>query len=196
MSAWQQQTPLARPGDPGTSWAARNGAMKPMREMGDREWVWDQPRRFAEYFELRASGELLATLSHEAGFSPLRPFHMETAEGRWDIKRSHLFRFDFAVRRPGDAEPLAQYKPNWIGRGKLLVPNGLEYSWKLVSILKFEWGWMDAGGSPLILFRPMFALARARAHVEVTGTALRMPELPLLSVLGWLLMLSSRRHAS
>ena len=194
MSMLPPQAPLARRGGPGTSWAARVPEMKPMREMGDREWTWYQPRRFAEFFELRASGELLATLGREAGLSPMRPFYAATAEGEWILKRRHLMLPSFDVRRPGNPEPVALYQPGWLGRGRVRLHAGPEFAWKMASFWRFEWAWMDEGGSPLVSFRPVFAFARAGAQVEVTGTALRLPELPILTVLGWILMLSSRRH--
>ena len=182
-----------RRGGPGTSWAARVPPMRPMAEVGDREWVWDQPRRFAEHFELRASGELIATLNHEAGLSPMRPFHAETAEGAWTLKRRHFLVPSYDVRRRGEPIALAQFQPGWLGRGRLGVHGGPEYGWKLESLWRFEWAWIDAAGSPVISFRPKFAFARARARVEVTGTGLRLAELPVLALLGWILMLHSRK---
>ena len=125
-----------------------------MREMGDREWSWDQPRRFAEYYELRASGELLATLGREAGMSPARPFHATTAEGEWILKRRSLLIPSFDVRRPGATEAAAVYRPGWLGRGRVRMQPGPEYSWKMDSFWRFEWAWMDEGGSPLVSFGP------------------------------------------
>jgi len=196
MSVFQPSSMPSRRGAPGTSWAARVPEMKPMREMGDREWTWDQPRSFAEQFELRASGDLVASLGREAGMSPARPYHAATAEGEWILKRRSLLLPSLDVRRPGSSEPVAVYRPGWLGRGRTRMQSGLEYPWKMESFWRFEWARMDQGGSPLVSFQPVFSFARARAHVEVTGTALRLPDLAILTVLGWMLMLSSRRHAA
>ena len=59
--------------------------MRLIQEAADQDLIWRQPSAFKEYYELRASGEVLATLHWETAWGTLAT--ARTAAGAWTFKR-------------------------------------------------------------------------------------------------------------
>lgn len=77
-------------------------------------------------FDLTAGGEVYATL---AWSDPETLAGVETAEGRWTLKRVGTFTHHITLREEGMPLDLGEFRPHAFGRGKLVFKDGAEFHW-------------------------------------------------------------------
>jgi hypothetical protein len=89
----------------------------------------------------------------------------------------------------GSEMEVAVFKPGWGGEGALRFSDGPCYEWQHTSFWRSEWAFANEAGESLIHFKPGGAFYKQSAEVKVEPGAVALPELSLLSMLGWYLML-------
>jgi hypothetical protein len=161
--------------------------MRSIREAAGQTLRWTQPRALSREYELRAGDEVLATLRWQKAFGSLAL--AEAADGTWTFKRSGFLRPKVTVRLPGSEAEVAVFKPSWGGEGTLRFSEGRPYQWVNTSFWRSEWAFASEGSEPLIHFKLEFAFFKHAAEVKVEPGAFAVPDLALLTVLGWYLML-------
>lgn len=167
--------------------------MKPIREVADQPLRWTQPALLQREYELRAGDEIVATLRWQKAFGSLA--QAETADGTWTFKRSGFLRPKVTVRVPGSETEVAAFKPGWGGEGMLRLSAGQCYQWLNTSFWLSEWVFANEAAEPLVHFKAEFEASAAviffkhAAAVKFEPEAVSVPDLSLLTVLGWYLML-------
>ena len=164
--------------------------MKAIREAAgqDLQWRGNKVGLFAEEeFELRAGDEILALLhAREKGADWTRG---EAADGRWALQSRNIGSGEVLVI----TEPDSQAEIAVVKRGRkhglfqrdndyLAFSDGRIVMWKKVSQWHDEWDWVDSNGGPLMHFQ-------RGHHVVIESLAFALPELSLLVIVGWYLMI-------
>jgi hypothetical protein len=166
--------------------------MKVIREVTDRPLQWTQPALLKREYELHAGDEVVATLRWQKTFGSLAL--AETAEGAWTFKRSGFLRPKVTVRVPGSESETAVFNPSWGGEGTLRFSDGRCYLWQHASFWRSEWVFANEAGEPLAHFKATLEASAAvvfckhAAEVKFEPRAAAVPDLSLLTVLGWYLM--------
>jgi hypothetical protein len=160
---------------------------------------WVQPRAHEHWYELRSGRQLLATLIWEPGHGSVAV--AESGQSRWTFKQVGFHNRHVTVREAGTAANVAVYRPRWVGDGSVQFPDGRTYRWRSSDLRGSEWCFQDSSGHSLLSFRceleqaTLSALFRKQAHVEVHRSGQARPELPLLMLLGWYLLILRRQDA-
>lgn len=162
--------------------------MRDISEAAPSTLSWQQPQAFKCAYELRAGDELLATLSKSGVLG--MPMDAEIGTARFTLKAEGFLRSRVTIREDGAAgEPPAFARSGFLGRGELTLPDGRSYRWKMTSFWGSRWAFVDGSDRPLVSFTSRNRFFRAGCDVEIAPGALAMPELPLLILLGWYLLL-------
>ena len=158
--------------------------MKAIADYTAQELHWSQPSSLERAYDLMAGEELLATLRFQSGTLA----EAETADGRWTFKREGFLHTQVTVRAPGSDADLAVFRPHWAGGGDMTagLAAGLEFS--AANFWNSKWAWKDHD-QVLISYRGPGGLVKAKAAMEIAPEAGRLPNLSLLAVLGWYLIL-------
>ena len=153
------------------------------------EWAWEQPERFRARWRLTCGGEPVATLAtHGLMLAPTRArFAAET----WEIR--NRFPAKQVVTRVGNPGPWGNYRPGWFGSGTLARADGTTLLWRPDGFWMRSWAFTTPDQIPILHFRPGRAFLRHSASVELQDAARRLPDLPALLALGWVLVLRMRR---
>jgi hypothetical protein len=168
--------------------------MQTIREAagGGQDVFWRRPHVLRHEFELRAGGEaLLATLRWQTALGSLAL--AVTAEGRWTFQQIGFWRRAVTVRRADETVEIATFVPHWNGSGTLRLTDGRTLRWRPGDVWLSRWLWRDDSGAPLLTIGARRGVLRLAAPVTITPAALTLPELDILTTLGWyLLVLRSR----
>jgi hypothetical protein len=157
-----------------------------LREFADVSPSWVQPDVLDRRYELRADDAVIATLGWETTLGSLATG--ETAEGRWTLKRAGFLRPRVMARVAGSKIPAATVTLHWDGNGDVNFADGHEFRWARMSFWHSEWAFTSKDGQPLLVFKPKFVMLGAGAEIEIEAHALSLPELSLLALLGWYLI--------
>jgi hypothetical protein len=168
--------------------------MRPIRDVAGLVLRWVQPSAFKREYELRAGDEVLATLRWQKTFGSLAL--AASADGTWSFKRSGFLNPKVTVRVPGSEADVAVLKPGWRGEGTLELSAGRRYPWRNASFWRSEWAFTDEAGEALVQFKPEFAFFKHAAEVTVDPRAAPLPDLSLLALLGWYLMVLMSEDAA
>ncbi len=162
---------------------------------------WIQPKGLGRYFELRAGDDVLATLRFETLCGSLA--RAESADGSWTFKRAGFFKPRVTVRKAGEEVNSAVYTPRWTGReGVLEFAGGRVFNWTQTDFWATRYQISDVAENPLVSFESGLDQSRltdlfktqARVAIDLRGRAL--PELPLLVLLGWYLIVLQKEDAA
>ena len=167
--------------------------MRKLSEVVTEELLWLQPSRMKQVFELKAGDEAVGGLTWKR--STLADG--ETADHRWTFKREGFWHPQVTVRVPGSDTNVAVFRPHWTGGGTLEIAPGSEFRLGAANFWHSQWDWVDAGDKPLVHFKSRQGLLKMEGQVEIESDAAKSPDLELLVVLGWyLLVLIARDSAS
>jgi hypothetical protein len=161
-------------------------------EAAGQDLVWVQPARSKQAFELRAANDLVATLQ----FARASLATAETAEQKWTFKREGFWHPQITVRMPGSDINVAVFKPAWTGGGALDLAQGKQLRFGAANFWHTQWSWTDPVGQPLVNFKSRAGLLKTEGQVDIQPGAAAVPELPLLAVLGWYLLILFGRDAA
>jgi hypothetical protein len=156
------------------------------------ELIWVKPKRSKGQFELRAGDTIVATLVWDRG---------TRAVAQWGERRYHMSRRGWLRPRvlvstadsgergveDGADTPVAMFAQHG---GLLSFPDGRVFFWKKPKWLTRERIWVDSAAAELVHVHPA---RRATVVVTAQPEAARLPELPLLILLGqYLIVLASQ----
>ncbi|MBI5867282.1 MAG: hypothetical protein HZB43_03180 [candidate division Zixibacteria bacterium] len=168
--------------------------MKNLNELGSTPLTWVQPKAFRREFELQAADEPVARIQWETAFGSL--VSVQTSEGRWLIKRFGLFWRQGSISREGDAGELATFTFGWFGRARLDTQRADHYFWARSGFWLPTWTFTNSSGFPVARFRLSGFFLKSKGEIEVCESAqLHQPDLPLLLLIGWYLVLVIQRRS-
>ena len=147
--------------------------MKPIREFPGQELQWTRVKRWKRAFELHSGDGVLAMLYPQKGTNSMLA---EAADGRWALKRRSFWNADIVITElPSQAEIAIVRR----GRNKRLTfSDGRLFTLTKSSFWRNEWVWLNDESTPLIRYH------RGRSLL-IEPTALSLPELSLLVITSW-----------
>ena len=74
--------------------------------------------------------------------------------------------------------------------------SGVQLRFGAASFWHSQWDWIDAQNQPLVHFKSHQGLLKVEGEVTVEAGAMKSPDLPLLVVLGWYLLVLFARDAA
>ena len=158
--------------------------MRPISEIAGQELLWVQPAVRKREHELRAGDDIVAMLRFQRGSLA----DAEAAGGHWTFKRQGFWQPRVTVRTAGSDADLAVFHPRWVGGGTLEFPDGRAVRLSSANFWQSEWVWQD-GEKPIIWFKGRHGLVKARGAVEIKPEDASHPDLAMLVLLGWYLIL-------
>ena len=158
--------------------------MRPISEVAGEELLWIQPAARKRDHELHAGDDVVATLHFQRGSLA----DAEAAGAHWTFKREGFWHPRVTVRTAGSDADLAVFHPRWVGGGALEFPDARAVRLSSANFWQSEWVWQE-GEQPLIRFKGRHGLIKARGAVEVLPEGAALPDLPMLILLGWYLIL-------
>ncbi len=166
--------------------------MQPLDAVRGQEWVWSRPRILTRRWELKAGDALLATLDSVGllGGGALAT----TASGAWRLRHVGMLRGRLEVSADGATTTLGQFRPGWFGAGTFEC-SARRLRWHRDDFLGRRWEFVDEHEHPLVAFVRRPAWVRSTTAVHATDAGHACPELPLLVVLGFQLLLVMQRQA-
>lgn len=166
--------------------------MRRITDYAQQEMKWEQPSAFKEQYELHVGDETIATLRFRSMWGSLA--NAESLDGCWSFKRVGFFKTHVTVRPCDSEQDIAVYYPNtWSQGGTIEFPDGRKYK----ASTNF---WMtkvditDETDSVVIRYN-IGGFFRQSALVEVMPSPLRLPELPMMVMLGWYLIILMHQDA-
>src|SRR5262245_39564144 len=111
----------------------------------------------------------------------------QSAEGSWTFKRTGFLNPQVTVRVAGSDAEIATFKPSWKGDGRVKMADGRRYRFVKLSFWSSEWAFDTDDGARIVHFQPKFALLKQATDVTV-GAGGQVPELAMLTLLGWYLI--------
>jgi len=141
---------------------------------------------FQKEYELRAGDELLATLWSGGSFGA--PMGAKTGASEYSLVTEGFFQDLIAVREVGAVGVAAYFRKGAV-EGELALPDDRGYRWKMTSFWGRRWAFVDGSDRPLVSFQARSHFLRAGCDVEIDPGALALPELSILVILGWYLLL-------
>ena len=166
--------------------------MKQSTDSGQGELSWVQPRRIEAEYQLVRDRKTVASLRWEKALGSLATG--EAGDSRWTFKRVGVFRPRVTVRVQGSETDIAVFEPGWSYTGLLRFSDGRSYRWTNVSFWELEWAFTREDGSPLVRFFQR-AKGRTGGPVRIEPGAEGLPDLPILLLLGWYLLVHMERDA-
>jgi hypothetical protein len=166
--------------------------MRQISELAGQELVWAQPSRTTQAFELHAPNEVVGTLAFKRS---------SLAEGvaedrQWTFKREGFWHPQVTVRVAGSDTNVAVFKPSWGGGGTLEIAPGRLLHFGAANFWHSQWDWQDPDGTPLVHFKSHQGFLKMEGQVEMEPGAMALPELSLLIVLGWYLLILFARDSA
>ncbi|MFL6237570.1 MAG: hypothetical protein ACJ76N_30910 [Thermoanaerobaculia bacterium] len=163
--------------------------MRTIREAASSYLSWQQPRAFRAEYELRAGDELLATLWSGSSFGATMGAKIGASE--FSLMTEGFFQDLIAVREVGAVGVAAYFRKGAV-EGQLALPDDRDCRWKVTSFWSSRWAFVDDSDRPLVSFQARSQFFRAGCDVAIDPGALVLPELPILVILGWYLLLRTR----
>lgn len=163
-----------------------------IRDLGTSQLAWSQPSARRQEYELRASGELAATLKFRSLFGSLAT--AESADGCWTFKRVGFWQQRVSVRHCGSDVDAATFTNNtWQNGGTLEFVNGRQFR-ATTNFWNTKFEFRTAADEPLVRlhYGGVFRLA---ADVEIYPAAFSMDELPVVVLIAWYLAVMLHRDA-
>ncbi len=151
--------------------------MKSINECIGQELQWIHPNVFTGEYELRGGDELFACFHRKGRFRSQTC--IETANGNWIIKQKGMSQTITVLALDSQTE-LATMKRSMSGQATLLTHDSREYRWQCSSFWRDVWTWLNQEGTPLL------HLTRG-SRVQLEPAAQDLPDLALLTTLGWYL---------
>lgn len=168
--------------------------MKSISELARSPMTWVQTAAMSNEYELHGEGEVLATLRWQKRFGTLALG--EVAGAKWTFKRTGFLRPKVTVRPLGREVDLGVYSPDFWRDGVLQLHDGRRFLWKHLSFWRSEWAFTTDAEFPIVTFRSKHQLLKVGAEVEIDAAHRDHPDLGLLALLGWYLMVLMAHDAS
>jgi len=158
--------------------------LRPLVDVACQELLWVQPSARKKTHELRAGDEVVATLAFQRGSLA----DAVAADSHWTFKRQGFWHPRVTVREAGAETDLAVFRQSWVGGGTLEFPDGKHLRLSSANFWQSEWIWQETDAA-LIRFKGRRGIIKANGAVEIAPDAAHHPDLALLVLLGWYLIL-------
>lgn len=171
--------------------------MKSLRELAPNQLPrWSQPAWPARRYELRLERALLARLEWSRPWGGAA--RGETMEGRWRFERGWLGRRRLHIHADGGEAGPATFDFTRATTGTLSVGAEASFHWLPVDPHGHEWAWTDPVGEQILYFdsEVTWLNLRPQARLVVKPRFRHLPELPLLTLCGWYLMVRQFQRAA
>lgn len=174
--------------------------MQKITEDYGRTLYWVQHKDTERGYELRVEDKVFAKLVFQSAWGTLATG--SNIDESWTFKRVGFLNPRVTIRPPGEETNVAEYWPKFWGGGKLIFPDGRQFLWDSANFWGTQWIFSDAVENRLFVFLPggekpkIDEEYRSLAVVEIDPRAFEHPELPLLLVLGWYLMVLQQEDSS
>jgi hypothetical protein len=162
---------------------------------------WIQPKTFERRFELRVGDLLFGTLVFQKMTGSMAV--ARTDSGAWTFKRVGFFNPRITVRNDGSEADAGIYSPKWSGSsGTIQMADGTLYQWRHANFWATRMEWTDGGGRVLVTYQSGVENSRlsdalkTQATMEFSQDARSVPDLPLLILLGWYLVILHQEDAA
>lgn len=161
---------------------------------------WVQPKAFERWFELRTRDRVVATLCWETSCGTLA--RGNTADGSWTFKRAGFLNPRVTVRESGSDIDMAVFWPRWMGDGTLEFASGATFRWQSTNFWGTDWMFAANDGTPLLALKEgsregrLSDMFKTQSLVEIHPEASTVPELTLLVLTGWYLMILRQDDAA
>jgi hypothetical protein len=163
--------------------------MSTIRESVGQDLAWIQPARTQQSFELHAGDTVVATLRLERA-----SLAIGEGEGhRWTFKREGFWHPRVTVRLPNSDDNAATFQSSWAGGGSLELPDRV-LRFGAANFWHSQWDWQDGDKHSLVHFKSQDGFLKMEGQIEIEPGAAALPELPLIVVLGWYLLVWRRRR--
>jgi hypothetical protein len=96
----------------------------------------------------------------------------------------------------GTKDNVALFSPNWGGGGTLDIVGRQQLRFGSANFWHSQWDWLDAADKPLVHFKSRQGLLKLEGQVEIAADASPSPDVPMLVVLGWYLLVLFARDAA
>ena len=156
--------------------------MKSIREVGSENLQWARASWWKRAYELHSGDEILAKFYPS---KETRSMIGEAADGRWSFKRRSFWSRDIIVTDLSSQAEIAIIRR---GRNKSLTfSDGRLFTFPKTSFWHNDWIWLNNEGTTLMHFKH-------GKHLVVEPSAPPLPELSLLVIAGWYLLVLTKEE--
>jgi hypothetical protein len=160
--------------------------MKSLNEYIGQELQWVHPNLLSAEYELLAGDDLFARLHWKGALAS--QVCAEAADGSWIIERRGIRQTITVLALDAHTE-LATITRGMSGQATLLFADGREYRWQCTSFWRDVWTWVNTEGTPLLH-------VKRGTHLHLEPAAQGLPDLALLTTLGWYLHKQQEEEAA
>ena len=167
--------------------------MNKISEISDQPLKWEQPSALKMNYELRANDEVTGTLRFRSSFGSFAT--AKSPEGCWTFKRVGFWQTRVTIRRCDSDADIATFQNNtWSGGGTLQFPDGRIFR-ATTNFWQTRLEFQTESGSTLLQFQSA-GILHLSATVQIPNGSAALPELPLLVMLGWYLIVMMNMDSS
>lgn len=175
--------------------------MKSLKEAGQEHISWTQPKATHQMFELKSKDYLYGTILFPKSVGSLA--EAETLDGKWSFKRVGFFTTRITIRKRGEENDIAFFKPNMMASsGVLEFADGKKFQWHAANFWETKFEFKDANGEIVVTFRSgvedpkLKDWFKTQARVEIAEDKINVPELSIMILLGWYLIIVLQMDSS
>jgi hypothetical protein len=171
--------------------------MNPIQHLAGQTLYWTQAPLFKMDYLLQDAERVqtLATLQWESSLAMRAMAKIGTQPFSLDRPGWLGRRIEIRTDTTQAGELIATFKHGWTSyNGTLRFETGQHFEWKNTHHWHSHWIWTTTGGGELMKFMPdtqIRRLTRSESRIELYPPAADFPEIALLAVLGWYMMLSA-----
>ncbi len=168
--------------------------MRRITELAGLDLKWEQPHALQMEYFLKAESEIAATLRFRSAFSTVAV--AESADGSWTFNRYGFFHTGVAIRTCNPETNYALFKNNtWDHGGTLEFPDGRQYLAKS-NFWMTRYSFCTVSGEELLAYQQIGGFVHASAMVSIKPQASQIPELPVMTLLGWYLIILAHQDSA
>lgn len=156
--------------------------------------VWTQAKAMSRAYELRSADSLIGHLRFERSCGSLAT--AEVASQKWTFKRVGFLAPSVTVRSPNVEADIAVFRPHWGSGGTLHFADGHQAQWRCTNFWGSQWAFVGSDHHVVVRFSHHEGFFKVSAQLEFEHTSAAIPEFPLLSALGWYLMILAADDAA
>lgn len=163
--------------------------MRPLHELSDGIATWNGSHGWKRNFRLTRDWLSYASLQWEAASGAVAL--ARTAGGMVTIERGAFSSPKVTLRDAATSRQLGVFEAGWLEGGRLRLCSGREWRWHMDARSMSRWSFRDSGGRPVLqLFVQSMGLTPS-GSIAIEPDAAELPELALLVVLGWYLVVQT-----
>jgi hypothetical protein len=149
---------------------------------------WKQPNRLHKKYHLHSQDHILGTLLYDKNYFIPRAT-ATTADKEWKFKYTRFSLPEVSIKKENDLVAKATIETNWGWHGTLIFTDGIRYTWKSNDVDEREFSFFSPKDHPVVFIKPHIGFFKVEAEVELDVAISHSPHKPLLTMLGWFLVL-------